>query len=143
MPTTRVALVWLVVPLGAPETDAPILITPPLSSPFGPVPMAGELVWRLNQSHNTCACAQEVMLELKTLRFVLPTIQPVPATNLAVLKSGSFVELFPPGPVQRRLVVQLPLVAMMLLVYVTMELVWKRINFSASAIMLPSRYMPR
>src|SRR5438034_1320257 len=99
MPTTSVALLWVVVPVGAPETEAPILITAPLSSPFGPVPMAGELVWRLNQSHITCASAQEVKLEVISKRLEPPTVQP-PVVNLAVLKSGSFVELFPPGPVQ-------------------------------------------
>src|SRR3954470_8312681 len=116
--TVSLAVVWVVVLEGSPEIDAPIGTTPPLSSPFGPVPIAGELVLRLNQSHITCASLQEV-------KFAC-------ATEGMNLRRGSLVELFPPGPVQTRLVVQVAFVEMMLLVKVTTEFVWKRSSFSAS-----------
>src|SRR5436190_23949219 len=88
MPTLRVALVWLVVPLGSPEMLAPRGITPPLSLPLGPVPKAGELVCRLNQSHITCAWAQFV----KTVSETCGTC----------FNKGSLRELFPPGPAQAK-----------------------------------------
>src|SRR2546426_6552376 len=85
-PTVRVAVVWLVVPLGSPEMDAPSGITPPLSWLFGPVPRAGEPGNRLNQSRMICASAQ---LE-----------KAVSESCGTCLNNGSTAVLPPPGPFQ-------------------------------------------
>src|ERR1043166_9319819 len=110
VPTRRVAVVWLLVPIGSPESEAPIGLTPPLSSPLGPVPRAGEPGRRVNQSRTICAWSH--------------VARSVSESWGLYLSNGALVELPPPGPVQTK--------GMRLLLKVTIELVWLRTNFSAS-----------
>src|SRR6185369_6406406 len=98
------------VPIGSPESDAPIGVAAPLSRPFGPELRAGEPGSKLNQSRITCACSQ--------------VVKKVSATCGTYLKSGSFVELPPPGPDHAN--------GIRLLLNVTTEFVRLRTSFSAS-----------
>src|SRR5689334_14303695 len=85
-PTCSVAEVLVVVPIGAPETEAPIGFIAPASVLLGPTPIAGELVSRLNQSRMTWACAQ--------------LVKNVSESCGTCLKIGSVTRLPPPRPVQ-------------------------------------------
>jgi len=73
--TTTVALVFVVTPLGTPESDAPDGTSAPISKPFGPVPRHGEPVCKA-----------------RLLRILAAVIGPTRFTN-----NGS-LEIFPvPG----------------------------------------------
>src|SRR5665213_150383 len=86
MPTVNCAVIWLLVPTGSPEIEAPIGFSLPWSLPLGPVPKAGDPGCRLNQSRMTWACCQVVNW--------------VSATCGTCLNNGSAMTLPPPGPVQ-------------------------------------------